>query len=324
MSFQNLFSVIIVSFLLNSCKEKDDRSININIHEIGGYLQSAAVWGKNDTIYSIEPINTIKVDSKGDVVHLSTLHDENTAAYFIEISDSCEYLLFINSNWVGASSGTLKEISLKSGEVHMLLDSTENVSSAVYYRDTDHIIFYSFGKPVGMNPGYFMLHKHSGERQLLYAYISPLDLYETVNGFDLHPFKDELLIPITHEDRSPSILLYNFATQESRTIFNEPNFFPLLTLWLRYNSDGTKVLYTSYPIGLLSGYAFAEGECGIIDMNTLTKKRLDVNTSDYQSETFCANWSPDNKRIVFSSAPVSLSDGVSGPVKLYILNKFNP
>jgi Tol biopolymer transport system component len=310
--------------LIYSCDDKNERHINIHIHEIGSNFQSAGVWSINDTIYSVEPINKIKVDNNGNLIHVSTLYNEHRPAYFIEISDSGDQLLFVISNFAGVSCGALKEYSLKNGTVCTLLDSSENVSSAIFYRDTKFLIYYTFGKPVGTNPGYFLLNIETGERTLLYEYYSPLGLYETLNGFDIHPIKDELLIPITFQDRSPSVLILNILTKKVEYVFNESNTFPQLCLWLRYNNNGTKILYTNYPVGLLAGRASGKGESGIIDLITHTKMTLDLNTSTRQSESFCANWSPDNTRIVFSSAPVDPYENFSGATKLYVLNQLKP
>lgn len=54
-----------------------------------------------------------------------------------------------------------------------LLDSTENVSSAVYLGKSDSIIVYhSLGKPEGINAGYYKMNINTGERELILNHYS--------------------------------------------------------------------------------------------------------------------------------------------------------
>jgi hypothetical protein len=322
MNLRLVLSTLFIILIFNSCDDKYPFVPNKNIHKIGDDFECSAVWGKNDTIYSLSPFKKTKVNADGEIVYDTIYHEEWKVSYFIEISDSCDYLLFIRSIKSGASIGALKEISLKDGSIYELLDSTENISSAHYFRDSKHIIYHSYGNPIGTNSGYFMYDKATGERKLLFEYNSTLDGIEIVNGFDIHPYKDELLIPVTYLDRCPKIITYNLNTHETSVLIDDPKAFPLLTLWLRYNSNGSKILYTSYPIGLLVGIAYGKGETGILELPSLSKRVLNLSIESGQYETFCANWSPDDSRIVFSSAPVDPNENFSGVPTLYVLNKF--
>jgi len=97
-------------------------------------------------------------------------------------------------------------------------------------------------------------------------------------------------------------------------------------LWVRYNKNATRILYSNFPSGAFGSTVSDNSEVGIIDVATGSKKVLDVNTEDetpyHQSVQIAPNWSPDESAIIFGSGEVSL-EGALGRRRIWILTKLN-
>ncbi len=317
------FSVIVN----NSCTKSDEPKrfkINENIvtllyEDMYGIMNvHSSYWFDNNRVYTSYMLGYYQLNSDLKIVEVSIdeLHYSNLIVS--ALSNGNTYL-FMKSYYDG--SGGLGEYNTNSNSIEVLIDSTENISSAVHYRTTDQIIYYSYGNPMGVNPGYYLFNKVTHEKTLLLEYISDMGRTEFINGFDVHPTEDIIIIPVVKMGKSPLVIEYNFNTQTSDTL--EVNFDFPACLWLRYNKTGDKILYSNYPWGAV-GNTKEGSEVGIIDRKTLTKQVLDVNTDDRTglSVNIFPNWSPDEKHIIYSSAPVT-SLGDVGLYGVYILKNVN-
>ncbi len=336
-----IFSLLIFSpTIFNNCDKEpvgpDNNGISENITRLIGskdkfYGGSSfmGVW-YNNQIFSTGPVQEWQLDNHHDVIRDSILILLRFYSY-ISCDENGSKLLLVRTNYGDASAGGLLEYDLKSGHLELLIDSTLHVSSAVYWHgDDSKIVYYRYGNPVGTDPGYYLFDKISGKDSLLFSYISPVGPSEMLNGFDLHPNNNKLLIPAIQAtpltSRPPKLFEYDLETGLKDTLnvsFSDSPF--NIGLWLRYNNDGSQILYCNFPSGAYTYTTNSNSEVGIITRSSLQKRVLDVNTNPNgrkESVQLAPNWSPDNKHIVYGSGRLSREDA-RGLYYLYILKNVN-
>lgn len=286
---------------------------------------SSAIWLSNNIIYNPHPLQFRILDKELKVINDSIISFEE-GAYFIETSPSENKILYVQTRYGDVSEGALREYNIQTGNITEFFDSTYNISSAVYYRNDDSIIYYTYGKPFYNNPGYFLYNRSTGESTKILEYLAQLEgpEAEMVNGFDIHPTKNILLIPAVRRAKSPLIIQYNMYTHVMDTLDIDFDFsFNRICLWLRYNKVGDKVLYSCYPENAGTSTTNDDSEIGIINLNTMEKTILNVNTSEgCRSVNVFPNWSPDEKHILYGSGRLNF-DGGREKYHLYILKNVN-
>jgi len=303
------------------------------------------VCSNDNNIYMVGGFRKVNIDNNFNVLQDSTYYWRGHYKNFTQeqydslvlnacfpgmamnISENSQNILFIRSQYVDVSIGAMCEFNVNEPKGHYLLDTSYNIGHAQYFRDDNHIIYYSYGKPYGTNAGYFLFDKTSGKSELIFSHISELAEKETINGFDIHPTQNKLLIPVVYASKSPMILEYNMDSHKTDTLnaaFDSQNG-QRICLWLNYDKTGNQVLYCLYPRAVLSDYGFIDTEIGILDRANLSKRILDVNTeAGGKSVSIFSSWSPDDKHVLFSSAPLSLHHHSIGAYSLYILKNVNP
>ena len=269
-------------------------------------FQHCGIWADSNRIYCSQPILSLYLDDSLNVVRDTDLYPLS-GPLCLQLNRNHDRLLSVASLFYDVSTGLLVEYSLDSSDV-TVLDSGHYNSSAVYVPGTDNIIYYSYGSYSSTNKlppdaGYYLLDRTTGNKTLLLHHITNLGPAEMVNGFDISSDGKKLLIPSCDYNRMPRILEYDLITHQSDTLrvpFNTSN--ERLALWLRYNHDASKILYSCYPIGTLGGFVSDSSELGIINHATLAKQVLNVNL-DTRTPWINAfpEWSPDEDKILFSS-----------------------
>ena len=316
--------LVLFCFLILSCCKKnnppiDTKKINENIIVLAekdyyGLVNiPCAIWLQNNTIYNPHPLQWRQINDSFKVINDSIINYEG--AYYIAKNKVDTKILYVY-----ARIGALREYDILTGKITEFLNSTENISSALYYRGDDSIIYYTYGKPLYNNPGYYLYERKTGKSSLILSYLAPISdpEEEVVNGFDIHPTENTLLIPIpaVGMDLLPHAIEYNMDSKKVNTLdikFDSP--FYHHCLWLRYNKTGNKILYCCYP-----ARAMSDTEIGIIDLATMSKRILDVNTNALgHSVNMFPNWSPNEKHIVYGSAGIYGQVGGPGTYHLYIL-----
>ncbi len=154
---------------------------------------------------------------------------------------------------------------------------------------------------------------------LLFPYISPGGIAELVNGFDLHPDNEKILVPLCQStllnSKPPKLGVYNFGSDKIDTLSLEFNFsFVRIGIWVRYNEDGSKILYCVYPKGAYGDTTNDDSEVGIIEYPSLNKRILDVNTNKgntCKSVQLAPNWVDDYQSIVYGSG-ILVNNGAAG------------
>jgi hypothetical protein len=306
------------------CEDCNLDKINPNIISLDKkyYFSRCAEWIDNNQFYTVGPIRNIQTDSSFNITKDTLLAPYGS--YYIESNNSGNKILFVQSKFSDVSEGALKEYDIVTGQFVELFDSTYNISSAVYYRGDDSIIYYTYGKPFYNNPGYFLYNRSTGESTKILEYLAQIEgpEAEMVNGFDIHPTKNILLIPAVRRARSPLIIQYNMEKKVMDTLDINFDFsFNRICLWLRYNKVGDKVLYSCYPEYAGTSTTNDDSEIGIIDLTSMEKRVLDVNTNSggtFRSVNVFPNWSPDGRHIVYGSGKLSI-EGARGTYHLYIL-----
>lgn len=323
----HILLLIVLSF--QSCKKSHDEpvihNINPNIRLIVDHIYSdspvnipCAVWLPSNDIYTVNPFGVCKLTS--EFVPSYTLLGFQYDGLYIDADATGNRLLRITPNFYDQTFGALYEYDINKGNIVKLFDSTNNISSARYYRDTLHIIYYSYGNPIGVNAGYFLFDKVTKRTDLLYSFFRAAGPIEFVNGFDIHPTEPMLIIPVVTVGESPKIIEFNIKSKEVDTLKVSFDLsWNRICLWLRYNKTGDKILYSCYPRGSGLYSPGDDSEIGIIDRTNLKKTILDANTNKYyKSLNICPQWSPDEKNIIYSSASLTY-DGARSNYYLYLL-----
>ena len=336
--------IISIVFLSGACRkgptDSDGYTINPNIKELKSFAANGsnnyymAVWGGNN-IYAVKMLEQFTIDNTYGVTHDTVLirpelHlDEYVYWTYIDANNSGSKLLLVKSKYSDVSCGALYEYDVPTGQLKLLFDSTNNISSARYYhKNEDEVVFYSYGDNSFKKAGYYMFNKSTQQDSLLFPYLSSAGLAELVNGFDIHPNGEELLISISRSTRfsgnSPRLGIVSLKSQVIDTLNIEFDYSANRTsLWIRYNHDASKILYSCFPRGSYSTTVSDNSEVGIIDVATLNKIILDVNTQAgayHESIQLAPSWSPDEQAIVFGSGDITI-EGALGRRKLYILTK---
>lgn len=336
---------IILSSLICCSNPGDAGDIHINSNivkvvdccgeESSNYVHSyiMADWRENKLFGLTGLFQIITLDNNYKIIADTIYVDDKYVKSwtFIESNSTGDRFLLIKSNYADVSSGSLYELNLHNGELVLLRDSNYNVSSADYWHgDENRIVYYSYGEPIGDRAGYYIYDKITQSDSLIFSYISPSGPGEMINGFDLHPNNNILLIGAVQASQlvgaPPKLIQYNFTKNIRDTIDIDFNYsFVRIGLWVRYNSNGTKILYCNYPSGIYSYTTNDDSEIGIIELPTLNRKILDVNTNPYdtkRSVQFAPNWSPDEQAIVYTSGRLTI-EGARGFSSLYILKNIN-
>ena len=270
-------------------------------------MTNCAVWHGN-RIYCSPPLIYIDLDDSLHMISDSVLF-YNYGPKVLRLNDSGTRLLSV--------SGWLEEIKLDSN-IREVIDSSQYNSGAVYVPNSNNIIYYTYGSysdtnMYPMDAGYYLFDRATGQRTLLLHHITSLGPNEIVNGFDISPDGTKLLIPSCDYYRMPRIFEYDLTTHMSDTLqvpFNTSN--QRWLLWLRYNHDGSKILYSSYPVGPAND----SSEVGIIDRATLAKQVLTVNPNTlYPWVCVFPEWSPDDTQIVFTAGTLDYEP--PGSVEIY-------
>ncbi len=288
------------------------------------------LW-KGHRIYSVNPLRYYDFDDSFKLIHDSVLLFDNTntspiIAGILSMSFNPDKTQLLTVKYNRNNSGGLQLIDLASLLITQLLDTSNNISTARYLSD-DSILYYSYGSysPSNVNPsdaGYYLYVRSKNSKQLLLRHISDLGPRELRNGFDIHPDHSRLLIPSGGYNRSPIVFEFNFTTKKQDTLpvtftVNDSRW----CLFLRYNHDGSKILYSSYPPSSFGQTAYEDSEVGIIDRVSLLKTVLDTDPYEPKISAICLfpEWSPDENSIVYGSNSISRDGRLSTTFRPTIL-----
>ncbi|MBA4313224.1 MAG: hypothetical protein C0417_11405 [Chlorobiaceae bacterium] len=290
-----------------------------------------AVW-RDSTIYAIQQFSRFIIDKNYNVQHDTILLDVGIYEKYwtyIDADVNGSKILLVASRFRDASSGALYEYDRQTGNIQMIYDRSHNISSARYFpNDVMKIVYYSYGDDNFVGAGYYLHDKTTNRDSLLFSYISTAGPTEMLNGFDIHPNGNSLLIPISHSTplmlKPPKLGKVSLSEQKLDTLNINFSFSKGRSgLWVRYNKDASKILYCCFPYGAYTAISNDGSEVGIIESSTMNKRIIDVNTQSntkYLSVQLAPNWSPDEKAIIFGSGNVSI-EGSLGRRHLYILTK---
>ena len=216
----------------------------------------STLWCKN-FLLSTYPLKYIKIDSSFKFLEDSSVckgSNPECTPLTMSMNKARNKVLYVVSKFRTKSMGALVEKDLYNNQVKEIINSSENISSAVYFGGTDSIIvYYSLGKPEGVNAGYFKMDLKTNKRVLIFDIYSDLGSDEIVNGFDVSPDGNTLLVPEVFSKTTPKILMVEMSTGQVRWVqelsldVNRE----LELLCMRYNNDGTEVLYSIYSRGVL-------------------------------------------------------------------------
>jgi hypothetical protein len=288
-----------------------------------------AVWREN-TIFAIQPMSKFVMDNGYNLVQDIRLEEGSTGSWsYIDANKAGTKLLLVKKAYFDNSSSTsLYEYNVITGQFETLYDFSSNIATARYYPNDDNkVVYYTAGNP-NQYPGYYLYDIISRQDSLLFPYLSQAGIWETLHGFDIHPNGDTLLVPMAvgqfNDIRPPKLGIVSIKIQTLDTLDISFNLsFLRVGLWVRYNHDGSRILYCCFPENAYGYVTNDNSEVGIIESTTLEKTTLDVNTnneSEHGSVQLVPNWSPDETAIVFGSGNVN-KEGLSGTRKLYILKK---
>ena len=334
-TLQSMIALLLTSmFLLSSCgtEADDENPINPNIIKIidccvredEKFVSGDFFMGQisGDELIATGPISTFNIDSNFQIVSqeeiwrdiIEIFDDPFGTGFYFTANNSQDKILFVKSLFGNRSIGSIFEYDLSSNNLFHLKDSTYNISSAVYWHGDDtRIVYYSYGNDEGLEAGYYLHNKSTGADSLLLAHRSSIGPSEMLNGFDLSPDNTRLLIPNVRASfsnpvgpQTPQIVEYDLQTQQADTFDVEFDLsFVRIGLWLRYSPDGSRILYSNFPLGSFTPTTNDDSEVGIIDRETMEKRVLDVNTNpDFgvRSVQLAPTWSSNGKHIIYGSA----------------------
>ncbi len=344
-----VFFTICGSGLLAGCEEKENpinnqdsaNTILLNADYGNGIFKGnfpLNIWSGDHKIYATSPLRYYELDEVFHRVYDSVLFfsgSNNTGWHFgiegiiyMRFNTEKSKLLCVKSKFTDVSMGNIEEIDIQSMSISILLDSTNNVSSALYIND-DSIIYYSYGSYSKVNTlpidaGYYLYVRSTGKKQILLHSISSLGPGEIINGFDYNANHHNLLIPSTSSDRAPLLIEFKLSSNRIDTLALHFQYNGDVSrrwyIFVRYNHNGSKILYNLYSANSLNPNNFKgeESETGIIETGTYTKKILKTNPFSYYLRANCIfpDWSPDENSIVYGSAGIT-DDG-------YLSNFYQP
>lgn len=328
-------SFILLFLLLTiSCKDTIVDPPGINEHIVliepkcppndrcGNFIMG--VW-YDDYVLTSQPNYRLKVDANFKVTEDTLIYEYEDVFTYISINKlSTKALGGKRRTYSYIYSCSLSEINLQDFSYRLLRDSSHNISSAVYLNDDTKCIYHSYGNTLTNKlPGFYYYDIASNKDSLLLPYISEVGPYEILNGFDVSPDNQYLLFPVHYWNNEPKIVKYDLQTKKFDTLKLK---FDRQLLWLRFNNTGSKFVYSNYPVGAWGSTVGTDSEIGIVEVNSLTKRVLDVNTNKgWKSVNTFPSWSPDNKHIVYSSAkgPAYEPPGAKGLYRLFILKNVN-
>ena len=331
--YLSLIAIFLSIVKCNKGPTENNNDINTNIVELDiPSTNNFVAVGNGNNIYSVTPLYHFRIDENYKVIETNELPVPWGNWTYIDINEIGTKLLLVKSNYWDLSSGALYEFDIQSKLLILLKDSTQNVSSAVYWTgDDNRIIYYKYGEPRGTEPGYYHLNLITKRDSLILSYISPDEGGgELVNGFDLHPNNNRLLIPLCQStllnSKSPKLGIYYFGSDLIDTLSLKFDISYVRTgIWARYNFDGSQILYCVYPNGAYTSTTNDDSEVGIIEYPSLKKRILDVNTngsSTKRSIQLAPNWSHDFQSIIYGSGRLTI-EGAAGRRRLFILKKNN-
>jgi dipeptidyl aminopeptidase/acylaminoacyl peptidase len=241
--------------------------------------------------------------------------------FTMSLNRSKNKILYVVSKYNTESSGRLFEMDLSNYGLRKVIDSTENISSAVYLGGSDSVIvYYSLGNPIGTNAGYYKYNTYTQEKELLLSHYSNLGEDEIVNGFDISPDGKTMLVPIVKNYTPPMIARYDIESRKMIDTFYSFTNRNKDLLWMRYNNDGSKILYSNYGQRAFSVGPSWESDVGILRMKDKKVTEVIVKPTDTKWKDWtapCPNWSPDCKHIVYGMTTVA-ETGAVGRYSLYI------
>lgn len=293
----------------------------------GNYLIN--VWFEDKIYSSTGYLRHITMDAQFHIVSDTINNNTFNSMLFryLTINKTGDKILLVNSKFIDVSSGALYELNLVTNQLTVVKNDYFNISSAIYLNNFENeCIYYSYGNEVyNLIAGYYHLNLSNGDDSLVLPFSSDLGAMqykEFVNGFDLSPDDKKLLLPVHRQNLPAEIAYYDIENKELDTIDIPLN---QQFVWLRYNKTGNKILYCSYPKGVGGSNVNEPSEIGIIDIPTMSLKKLDVNTDSNLSMSMFPNWSTDNNNIVFGSAkgPAVEPPGSVGSYSIYVLKNIN-
>jgi len=244
----------------------------------------------------------------------------DTPVYITKGKDT-NSLLFTTYCLESPAYSALGELDIPSLKMNFYLDSSYVVSSAVYMpNSTQYVYFYTFGSPK-IKAGYYLYNKATNKYSLIFNYASNmLARDEYVHGFDISPDGKKLLSAVSMKGELPVIVEYDLSTKMRDTIkINFERMSGGQFTWLRYNSDGSKILYCCYPENAYAGWARVTNEVGVYDKQRNRKTILPVNTDTrYGSVNVSPVWSSDDKHILYGSGRCANSIAPGGDFSPYI------
>jgi hypothetical protein len=329
MKINQIWSYIIIAAISLSCvdnilivpvpesKRILIRSWNDSTHNFGGSY-THGIW-RNNTIYCISPFREITVNSNFEVIR-DTILELFKRYKFLAPNKTGDSMLIVKSIYPDVSVGALVLRDNVTGAVTELRDSSFEIGSARFLKGGNKCIYYSYGNPGKSVPaGYYRLDIGTGADSFLLPFDSEVGTTEVIHGFDVSPDDRKLIIPMSHFSGYPKMGSYDLETGILETLKVD---FIHQYLWLRYNSTGSKILYSNHPYGAVAGTANDTSEVGIIDIASMSKQILNVNVSaPYPSISLFPDWSSDDEHIVYGNAPGPMIEplGSVGYFSLYLL-----
>jgi hypothetical protein len=315
-----LLRVICLALLaLSACSAPDGPEMVQGIIELKPRGQplghNYAEWHEG-VLYSTRPLRRTFL-STDYAITSDTVYIGESATY-VTANQSQTLMLTIptTSRW-NEQNGGLVLRNLRTGLDRQLLDTGSNVSSARFVSDSV-FIFYSRGTNT-LVAGYYLITLSTvNEPRLLFALTHNDASVGGIDGFDVHPFEPEIIIPFLSGGKG-RILRLNYQTLISDTLSFEfaTRGYGENALWLRYDSQGARILFDNYSL--------SESELGILGPGDSQRVAIDPSPYRWGSQKYFniyPNWSPDERSIVFGSS--SVKQGAVGSMNIYIARDIIP